>query len=64
MTFYKVISRFFDNGRFTVKMQTYRDCLDRRPNNQSFEVPDSDIYHDWFDTLEEAQAFMKEAKEA
>lgn len=45
-------------------MQTYRDCLDRRPNNQSFEVPDSDIYHDWFDTLEEAQAFMKEAKEA
>lgn len=35
-----------------------------KPENTFTSTSRRDIYNDWFDTLEEAKAFLEEAKEA
>ena len=61
-TFYCVQSMFFDNGQ--VRAISYPVYLDEKPKGNSFSIRQCDVYCDYFDTPEEAQAFLKDCERA
>jgi hypothetical protein len=61
-TFYCVMSEFYDDGTVNAAMFS-RECREK-PQNSFRSVPKMDAYNDWFDTPEEARAFLAEARTA
>lgn len=56
-TFYCVQTRFFDDGK--VKAICYSVNEIEKPKNEFHSTALSDVYCDYFDTYDEAQAFQK-----
>jgi hypothetical protein len=59
-TFYCVMSEFYDDGRVKAAMVS-RECKEK-PNDSYRSLPRMDAYNDWFNTLEEAEAALAEAR--
>jgi hypothetical protein len=57
---YCVMSEFYDDGRVKAAMIS-SECAER-PKNTCRELPRLDAYKDWFDTREEAEGFLAEAR--
>ena len=62
-TFYSVTTTVYDSGRVVVAV-TDSVQAETIPENRCSEKSDRDIYTDWFESMDAAQAFVKEAKEA
>ena len=62
-TYYCVTSVFYDDGRVTAAITSERTA-DDKPENGYTSTNRCDIYTDWLDSWEQAEAFVKEAKEA
>lgn len=62
-TYYCVRTTFDDRGRVTAAIVDILEA-DSKPESSKEETPAVDIYLDWFDTQEDAEAFLEEAKEA
>lgn len=60
--FYRVITKFFDNGRVDVAMCSIEAF--NKPKNRYEQHSTFDIYYDYFVTKEEACVWVKQAKEA
>lgn len=59
-TFYKVTSRFYDNGN--VESTVGEEYSIVKPDNVYKELNEYDYYVDYFDTLVEAENFKAEVK--
>lgn len=62
-TYYCVTSSFYDDGRVIAAI-TSTIQAEQQPQDERHHGRLSDIYTDWFPTLEQAQAYVNEAKEA
>ena len=62
-TFYGVTTTVFDDGRISAAIVREIEA-DYQPENSYTSTARCDIYTDWFDTLEAAQAFVNKAKQA
>lgn len=62
-TFYCVTSSFDDYGRVTAAITNTLEA-ESKPENTYKSTRRKDIYSDWFDTLEEAKAFVAESRNA
>ena len=62
-TFYCVTIAIYDDGRVTAGITSTVQSI-KKPLSKYKNLRRKDIYNDWFATLEEAQAFIKEAKQA
>lgn len=62
-TWYCVTSSFDDKGRVTAAVTATREA-ESKPDSGFTSTARKDIYTDWFESLEEAQAFVEEAKHA
>lgn len=58
--FWKVTTKFFDNGKVDVYMESIQ--TDKRPTNTSKEFAKYDLYEDFFDTKADAEKFVVEAQ--
>jgi hypothetical protein len=54
------MSEFYDSG--TVKAAMTSKVRSGKPENTCRSLPRMDAYEDWFDTHEEAEAFLAEAR--
>ena len=62
-TYWCVTSSFDDRGRVTAAItRTIEAAV--KPENACTSTKRKDIYNDWFDSLEAAQAWVEEAKQA
>ncbi len=61
MTFWAVTSAYYDNGRVTASIVDTIEA-DRKPQAGYKETRKADIYTDWFDSYQKAQAFVDECK--
>ncbi len=61
-TYWCVTVTIFDNGRVTAAITASKDA-DYKPESHFTGTSRRDIYTDWFDRYEDAEAFVKEAKE-
>ena len=52
MTFWHVVTKFFDSGKVKVNLAPIE--ADHKPENHMSENKTCDEYHDYFDTYEEA----------
>ena len=62
MTYWAVTTAFYDNGRVTANIVTSIEA-DQKPQAGYRETRKCDIYTDWFDTREGAEAFVAECRE-
>ena len=62
-TFYNVMTTVDDKGRVTAAIVGTVEAK-IRPESSFTNKSRRDVYNDWFDTLEEAQEFVEEAKTA
>lgn len=62
-TWYCVTSSFDDKGRVTAAITSTCEAA-VQPEGGFTTTKRKDIYHEWFDSTEKAEAFIKEAKEA
>lgn len=62
-TFYCVTSSFDDYGRVTANITATVEA-ESKPESTYKSTRRKDIYSDWFDTLDEANAFVEEARNA
>lgn len=62
-TWYCVTSSFDDRGKVTTAITATREA-ESKPESSYTSTARKDIYNDWFESAEEAQAFVKEAKHA
>lgn len=60
-TFWAVTSAYHDDGRVTANIVGTREA-DTRPAAGYMEMARCDLYTDWFDTKEKAQAFVDECR--
>lgn len=60
-TYYCVTSACYDDGRVIASI-TDTVQADEMPESQQTSTRDRDIYCDWFASIEEARAFVSEAK--
>lgn len=62
-TFWCVTTTVYDDGRV---VSAIADCIQAtsKPENVSRELKRKDVYCDWFDSKEEADQFVKDAKNA
>jgi len=58
-----VTSTYDDRGRVTAAITATKEAASR-PEQTYTSTRRKDIYHDWFDSQEEAQAFVEDAKKA
>ncbi|MDR0759582.1 MAG: hypothetical protein LBF74_05660 [Treponema sp.] len=58
--FYCVTSKFYDDGRVNASMisKEYKE----KPESTFQSLPRMDVYHDWFDSPEDAEASLAEAR--
>lgn len=61
--FWCVTSTYDDRGRVTAAITATKEAVSR-PEQTCTSTNRKDIYHDWFDSQEEAQKFVEEAKRA
>lgn len=62
-TYYKVIIRYYDNGKVDVsEVEEFESP--KKPENYFEQTPLCDVYVDYFDNYKEAQTFRTEAFEA
>jgi hypothetical protein len=59
-TYWCVMSEFYDNG--TVKAAMASEARNGKPENTCRSMPRMDAYEDWFDSREEAEAFLAEIR--
>lgn len=62
-TFYCVTTTFNDRGKVTAAITAVKEA-EEIPESGYTSISRRDIYTDWFDTIEAAEDFVKEAKEA
>lgn len=62
MTYWMVITKFFDSGR--VKVNLSRVEADSKPEDTMVENKMCDEYRDYFDTYEEAYEYAEQSKKA
>lgn len=62
-TWYCVTSSFDDKGRVTAAVTATREA-EEKPESTYTSTARKDIYNDWFESMEEAQNHVKEAKQA
>lgn len=62
-TFYCVTTSVDDRGKVKAAITNYIDT-DHRPENSFVSLARKDIYNDWFESYEEAERFVEEAKMA
>lgn len=62
-TFWCVTSTINDRGEIHANIVGAREC-DKRPENACQELSRCDVYHDWFDSEEEAMQFVEDARKA
>ena len=62
-TFYCVTTSFDDYGRVTAGITNALEA-ESKPESTYTSTRRKDIYSDWFDTLEDAKAFVAEARNA
>ena len=62
MKYYGVTTKFFDDG--TVRAFVYEVEADEMPKSTFEELKTCDIYHDFFNTLHEAEDFRDDAYRA
>ena len=60
-TFWAVTSAYHDDGRITANIVGTKEA-DTRPAAGYMEMARCDLYTDWFDTKEKAQAFVDECR--
>ena len=61
--YYCVCTTVYDSGRLIVALVDSREA-ESIPESHCTEKLDRDIYQDWFETIEEAKEFVKQAREA
>ncbi len=61
MKYWAVTTAFYDNGRVTANIVGTREA-DARPAAGYMEMARCDLYTDWFDTREKAEAFVDECR--
>jgi hypothetical protein len=54
------MSEFYSDGRVNAAMIS-RECAEK-PESTYRSLPRMDAYNDWFDTRDEAEAYLKEAR--
>ena len=62
-TFWCVTTAVYDNGRVVANITSTVEAVSK-PENDSRSTARKDIYHDWFESQEDAENFVKEAKDA
>jgi len=62
-TYWCVCSTVYNSGRVIAAVVDNKES-ELKPESHCTEMHDRDIYQDWFDSYEEAEAFAKEAREA
>lgn len=62
-TYWCVTTSIDDRGRVVANITDTIEAVSK-PENSSTSTSQRDIYNDWFESEEEAQAFVKEAREA
>ena len=62
-TFWCVTTAVYDNGKVVSLITNMVEDVDK-PENSFKSTREKDIYNDWFESGEEAEAFVKEAKKA
>lgn len=62
-TWYCVTSSFDDKGRVTAAITATREA-EEKPESSYTSTARKDIYNDWFESIDEAQDYVKEAKQA
>ena len=61
-TFYSVVSSYFDDGRVIAHIDGSVQAAEK-PRGTFYSGRDRDVYHDFFSSLQEAEDFVKQAKE-
>lgn len=62
-TYYCVTTSVNDSGKVLAAITSVVDAV-CKPENSFQSLKQRDVYHDWFDDLEEAKKFVEEAKTA
>lgn len=62
-TYYCVVSSFDDKGKVRAAITNVIDAF-RKPENDFKRLKHKDIYYDWFESREEAEKMVEEAKMA
>ncbi len=62
-TFWCVTTAVYDSGRVVANITSTVEAVSK-PENDFKSTRRKDIYHDWFESQEEAEALVKEAKDA
>ena len=60
-TFWAVTSAYYDDGKVTANIVGTREA-DTRPQAGYRETARCDLYTDWFDSEEKAEAFVEECR--
>ena len=61
--FWCVTTVVYDSGRVVANITSTVEAVSK-PENDFKSTKRKDIYHDWFESQEEAEALVKEAKDA
>ena len=61
--YYEVVSSFYDDGKVISNITKVFEA-DEKPNDTFSHKRHCDIYHDYFSSLQAAQAFVEDAKYA
>lgn len=62
-TFWCVTTTVYDSGRVAANITSTVEAVSK-PENDFKSTKRKDIYHDWFESQEDAENFVKEAEEA
>lgn len=62
-TFWCVTTSVYDNGKVRAAITNCIQAV-KKPENESKELRNKDVYHDWFGSKEEADRFVEDAKNA
>lgn len=58
-----VVSSYYDDGRVVANIVSSEEA-DEKPENSSKALRDKDVYIEWFDDYEKAEAFVEAARRA
>ena len=62
-TFWCVTTSVYDNGKVRAAITNCIQAV-KKPERESKELRNKDVYHDWFGSKEEADQFVEDAKNA
>ena len=58
MKYWAVTTAFYDNGRVTANIVTSIEA-DQKPETRFRETPNADVYTDWFEGRDRAEAYAR-----